>query len=138
MNEHVTLDECVAAFADFKRLLAPSGRLRLILPDAGHYLDVYQRHKAGDAVEFPYIDDIAEQDLAEDSRYGFTPMMAVNRIFRSYGHVFAYDAETASGLLRHCGFQSIERCGFREGGDERLLIDSEMRWPQSFCLEALV
>lgn len=134
--EHVSFDECVAVFADFKRLLAPGGTLRLLLPDAGKYLDLYQRYQAGERVEFPYIDASAEQDLAEDSRFGFTPMMAVNRIFRGYGHRFAYDVETVTAMLRHCGFHSIERRGFREGADEHLLIDSEMRWPQSFCVEA--
>ena len=108
----------------------------MIVPDGGLYLDLYNRSVRGESVEFPYLDAVGKQDLSEDSRYGFTPMMAVNRIFRGYGHQFAYDADTMANLLRQAGFTKIKRCTFRIGRMPDLLIDSELRAPQSLFMEA--
>ena len=63
-------------------------------------------------------------------------MMAVNRIFRGYGHRFAYDADTMANLLRQAGFGTVERCEFRRGRYAPLLIDSALRAPQSLVMEA--
>jgi predicted SAM-dependent methyltransferase len=135
--EHVTHADCLAALKELRRVLRSGGRLRVVLPDGGLYLRLYQAWGEGERVEFPYVDEAGQRDLAEDSRIGFTPMMAVNRIFRGYGHLFAYDAETLAVMLRHCGFREVESCEFRQGRDPRLLIDSEWRRPQSFYMEAV-
>ena len=108
----------------------------MIVPDGGLYLELYQRARGGAAVKFPYLDQIGRRDLAEDSRYGFTPMMAVNRILRGYGHQFADDADTMGNLLRQAGFVRIETTSFRTGRLPSLLIDSELRAPQSLVMEA--
>ena len=134
--EHVSHEECAHVLKDFYRLLQPGGTLRVIVPDGGLYLDLYNRSVRGESVEFPYLDAVGKQDLSEDSRYGFTPMMAVNRIFRGYGHQFAYDADTMANLLRQAGFTKIKRCTFRSGRMPDLLIDSELRAPQSLFMEA--
>lgn len=134
--EHVGHEECAAALRDFARLLRPGGTLRLLLPDGGLYLDLYRRARAGETVSFPYVDRAGERDLREDSRYGFTPMMAVNRIFRGYGHLFAYDEETVAKLLEQAGFRDIAQVRFREGRAPALLVDSELRAPQTLFMEA--
>ena len=133
--EHVSFQQCVKVAQDFFRILVPGGRLRIIVPDGGLYLDLYQKWKVGDRTPFPYVDPQGQRDLEEDSRYGFTPMMAVNRIFRGYDHRFAWDFETFERLLSHVGFVAIERSSFRQGADAMLLIDSEVRRPQSLFLE---
>jgi predicted SAM-dependent methyltransferase len=135
--EHVTYDQCVEVLREFKRVLRKRGVLRVVLPDAGLYLDLYQKRRQGLDVEFPYVGVVGERDLEEDSRVAFTPMMAVNRIFRGYGHLFAYDAETLCAMLEHCGFREVERCEFMKGRDQRLLIDSDVRRPQSLYVEAV-
>ena len=89
---------------------AAQGRtLKVIVPDSGPYLDLYQKSLAGYQVTFPYLEEVGQRDLDENSRYGFTPMMAINRIFRGYSHRFAYDAETVEGPLAQVGFIYITR-----------------------------
>lgn len=134
--EHVGHSECIGVLKEFFRILAPGGAVRIVVPDAGLYLDLYQRWKAGDTVPFPYVGGDGELDRLDDSRVQFTPMMAVNRIFRGYGHHFAYDFETLASMLSHVGFVKISRTGFGDGRMASLLIDSELRRPQSLYVEA--
>ncbi|HEY8154704.1 MAG TPA: methyltransferase domain-containing protein [Myxococcota bacterium] len=135
--EHLTVDACAEALRDLHRILAPGGVLRVIIPDGGLYIESYLRHRRGEPVEFPYVDAEGRADFLRDSHYGFTPMMAVNRIFRGYGHLFAYDHDTIRNLLVHAGFASVEPSSFRRGRLEALLIDSEVRAPQSLFVEAV-
>ena len=135
--EHVTYDQCLESLRDMYRILRCGAVLRVIVPDGGLYLDLYHRYQSGEKVEFPYVDDVGQVDLQLDSRYGFTPMMAVNRIFRGYGHLFAYDHDTMKNLLLKAGFKSVEKCTFRRGRVKELLIDSELRAPQSMFVEAI-
>jgi predicted SAM-dependent methyltransferase len=133
--EHVSFDECVEVARNFFRILVPGGRLRVIVPDGGLYLDLYQKWKSGDHTPFPYLHAEGLRDLEADSRCGFTPMMAVNRIFRGYGHQFGYDYETLEHMLGYVGFVDIRHVSFREGADPVLLIDAEDRRPQSVYVE---
>jgi hypothetical protein len=40
-------------------------------------------------------------------------------------------------LLLKAGFKSVEKCAFRSGRVKELLIDSELRAPQSMFVEAI-
>lgn len=120
--EHVTFDDCKAALKEFRRLLQPGGTARIIVPDGELYMELYARAKAGEPVTFPY------------SPPG-TPMMAVNRVFREYGHLFIYDAKTLGMLLQEAGFRSFERTEFLKGRDPTLLIDSPGRAVESLYVE---
>ncbi|WP_125931827.1 class I SAM-dependent methyltransferase [Thiosocius teredinicola] len=134
--EHIAYNECVSVFRDFFRLLAPGGVVRVIVPDGGKYLELYSRALKGEDVVFPYVGAAGKKDLEVDSQIKFTPMMAVNRIFRSYGHQFAYDAETLKAMLAHAGFIEAKQVEFGEGVDPKLIIDSSYREPQSLYIEA--
>lgn len=134
--EHISYSECNFALKEFFRILKPGGIVRIIVPDGGLYLDLYVKARNGQCVEFPYLGKVGKQDLAEDSRIKFTPMMAVNRVFRGYGHQFAYDYDTLAALLASAGFINVERVGFSRGARQELLIDSEYRAPQSLYIEA--
>jgi predicted SAM-dependent methyltransferase len=123
--EHVSFTQCGLMLKEFRRLLKPGGCVRIVVPDGELYLDLYQSAKMGDRIEFPYqsIDEV-------------TPMMCVNRVFREYGHLFAYDAKTLETLLLDAGFSHFEKLEFRRGRDKQLLIDSEDRKSESLYVEA--
>jgi predicted SAM-dependent methyltransferase len=129
--EHLTYAQCCGVLKDFRRVLQPGGVVRIVVPDAELYLDLYQNYKKGEFVEFPYV---SQQDLQN----GITPMMAVNRVFCDHGHLFAYDAKTLEMMLRNAGFADICKEGFRTGRDENLMIDSEERKIESLYIEAAV
>lgn len=133
--EHIEYHECIKVLSEFYRLLRPGGCVRLIVPDAGLYLNLYFRACHGDIVEFPYVGDVGRKDYEEDSKIAFTPMMAVNRIFRSYGHKFGYDYETLRSMLCNAGFRDVEKVSYRNGRVQELLVDSLYRSPQSLYVE---
>jgi predicted SAM-dependent methyltransferase len=133
--EHITYSQCFSVLKEFHRILTSNGVIRIIVPDGELYLDLYQKEKLGESVDFPYIGEVGKKHLEEDSRLGFTPMMAVNRIFRGYGHLFAYDGKTLEAMLKQAGFINICKEGFMKGRDMNLLIDSEERRPQSLYIE---
>lgn len=134
--EHIEHEQCVVVLREFFRVLVPGGVVRIVVPHGGLYLDLYAKARSGSPVSFPYVGPEGERDRLEDSRYGFTPMMAVNRIFRGYGHLFAYDYDTLAGFLAAAGFSDIREACFGEGRMTSLLIDSELRRPQSLYVEA--
>lgn len=128
--EHLTKDDARSLLAGLKPAMKPNGRVRIVVPDAELYLDIYMRRRAGESVLFPYE--------APDTQLSETPMDHVNRIFRNYGHLFAYDFTTMKKLLIDAGYRDIERCGFREGKVSKLLIDREDRKEESLYIEASV
>jgi predicted SAM-dependent methyltransferase len=111
---------------EFQRVLAPGGRLRLIVPDGGLYLKLYAEAATDPSVSFPLYDQAC-----------VTPIMYVNRCFRDHDHLYAYDFETFRYFLLKAHFSSIERRGFMDGADPALLLDSPERAPESLYLEAV-
>jgi len=64
--EHLTYGDCLNALLEFKRVLTPGGTLRVVVPDAELYFDLYQKHKAGEQVSFPYTHASARRLYAPD------------------------------------------------------------------------
>lgn len=133
--EHFSLPTVRFLFSEFHRLLSPGGTLRIVVPDAGRYLDLYARREAGETTdEFPY----EEEDRAIGLR---SPLVSVNRVFyidrdSVAGHRCMFDQSLLIELMTAAGFQGAQRREFRCGRDPRLLIDSEQRWIESICVEA--
>jgi len=125
--EHLPLDVVTKhVLPEFQRVLSRKGRLRLIVPDGELYLRLYSESRNGKAVTFPNLDENSA-----------TAMMHVNRCFREFGHLYAYDFETLRYFLVRAGFSLVERRSYMNGGDPALLLDSEKRAPESLYIEAI-
>lgn len=122
--EHIPFRSAIFHLGECYRILQPNGTMRLIVPDAEKYIDIYVQRKLGTNIKFPYQNDDET-----------TPIMSLNRVFRNHGHCYAYDYETLVELIRNSGFSSITKVDFREGKDPVLFLDSEWRAVESIYLE---
>lgn len=133
--EHFDLTDASTILCETKRVLAPGGILRIIVPDAGLYLSTYARQTAGDqTVSFPF----QAQQAADPA---WTPLLSVNRLFYQdrnspAGHRMLYDEAQLSRVLTLAGFHDIRRCEFGLGADSKLLLDTPARRIESLYMEA--
>ncbi len=137
--EHFSLPKVRFLLQEFRRLLRPGGTARVVVPDAGLYIDIYQRKMAGDrSASFPW--EIFDRDASG----GLTaPLVSVNRIFyldrdSPAGHRCMFDEVLLTELMTTAGFQNVRRASFRVGRDPFLLIDTETRAIESLYLEGSV
>jgi len=125
--EHIEFSSCQFVIEEIYRILMPSGIARIIVPDAELYLDIYEKKKKGENIFFPY----------ERNSSDYTPMMAVNRVFRGHEHKFAYDYETLKMMLHKAGFAEIKKEIYMSGKDVELLADTKERKIESLYVEAI-
>jgi SAM-dependent methyltransferase len=92
--EHLFKDEAERLMRESFRILKPSGRIRVCVPDLEHAVSLYQAGQRETAMEFFF----------SDSKRGY------------FGrHQYMYDFQMLSELLAGAGFDNIQRCAFREG-----------------------
>jgi predicted SAM-dependent methyltransferase len=127
--EHITRDECRCVLKECFRILEPSGVVRIVVPDAEVYIQCYNEWKEKGDVTLPY-------ESSPSSTIGYTPLMALNRVFREHGHKYCYDFYDIKQLLAEQGFRSIARASYLSGRRQDLLIDSADRMPESVYVEA--
>jgi predicted SAM-dependent methyltransferase len=94
MLEHLYHEDAKRLLADIHRVLKPTGRLRIAVPDLEHAVKLYQGGRKEEALS-----------------YFFVPSRAT--LYEQ--HHYMYDADLLSDCLDAVGFCEIERCGFREG-----------------------
>lgn len=128
--EHVTLNAADSIIAECFRVLTPGGLIRISVPDGHLYLKCYVDMIDGSASRaMPYA--------SEDNFFGlYAPIMSVNRIFRSHGHLFIHDFGSLRILLEKNGFTNVRQVSFGIGNNPDLLVDSKGREIESLYLEA--
>jgi predicted SAM-dependent methyltransferase len=124
--EHIPFESVKDNLNEFYRMLKPGGTLRIAVPDGELFIDLYNRHRNGEKVDIPKPDNRPEP----------TPMISINRIARSHGHLFMYDFETFKYMMEEVGFKDIKKETFRNGRNPKLLVDSELRRAESLYVEA--
>jgi predicted SAM-dependent methyltransferase len=122
--EHLEKSVATDIVRDFHRLLKPTGTLRIVVPDAELYIDLYVRARDGEAVKFPYMEG------------KYLPIEPLNRVFRDHGHLYAYDFSSMQEITLSAGFSSVTRVSFMHGRDPKLLVDSQERAIESLYVEA--
>lgn len=121
--EHVTQEEGRAIAAEIRRILAPGGCWRIVVPDAALLVGLYRD---------------APQRLMAMRGEGATAMESLNSYFRQrYEHQFLYDWETLEAMLASCGFAPVRRAAFGEGGVPDLLLDDATYRAESLYVDAL-
>jgi hypothetical protein len=63
--------------------------------------------------------------------------MAVGSLTQTHGHISVWDGDLLCALLREIGFTEVNEVAFKEGRDQRLLVDLEERKFGSFYVEAM-
>jgi predicted SAM-dependent methyltransferase len=83
---------------EVRRILEPGGKVRIGVPNGEYFIDQYvaYRSKNCDSIFAKHLD-------------GKTPMTMLNEIAHGFGHYFAYDFQTLSGMLREAGFVDTRR-----------------------------
>jgi predicted SAM-dependent methyltransferase len=95
--EHLTLAEGMAFLKDCRRVLRPTGVLRISTPNLD-WVWVISRYRSPD----PLSDDQALLGCLE-----------LNRAFHGWGHRFLYNYTTLTRVLRSAGFAAMVRCAYR-------------------------
>ena len=98
--EHIERDYAVRLFSHARKVMVPGGVLRVSTPDLVKLVDDY---RAGQVVRMEHGGWFPE-----------TPCRMVNEGMRMWGHTFVYDKAELVGLLRECGFNSIQRVQWGE------------------------
>lgn len=126
--EHFSRELAARVLRELHRVMVTGAIIRVIVPDAELYLDLYQKCKR-EVVAFPYVE---REKLACGE---ITPLMAINHMIFHYGHLYMYDFATLRKFLLDAGFREVERKRFGDGSSPHLL-DSPERECESLYVEA--
>lgn len=124
--EHLYFPNEVLPFlAEIRRVLAPEGRIRLVVPDVGRLIGAYV---AGDREFF------AARAAHWPGASGDGPLLPQFLAYAGVGpepahlldaHKFGYDFDTLAHLLVQSGFTGVTRSGFMASDDAVLRIDDQ-------------
>ncbi len=116
-------EEALAGVKEIRRVLSPSGTLRVIVPDIEKCIEAYVNQDAGfyaSRAKTWWWWSKSETRLEDFLAYaGAGPRPG--SFFES--HKFGYDFETLRHLLRKAGFGQVERSEFMQSSDPVLRID---------------
>ncbi len=125
-------EEALAVLRDIRRVLAPQGVLRVVVPDIGRTLRAYVAHDrrffAARRAQWPWWPR-AQSQLEEV--LGYAGVAAAPGTLG--GHRFGYDFETLRALLRTAGFRRIARSGYLQSRHRALRIDDTSHVARARC-----
>jgi len=137
--EHFELEtEAEPFLRECLRALRSGGVLRIVVPDAGAYLQAYSgawEPLAAMRPLEPMEDGWRDKWLGDVYR---TQMQLINAVFRQgHEHKYAYDEETLVLMLRQAGFSQVIPQHFGVSVYPEMASDSEARRTESLYVEAV-
>jgi predicted SAM-dependent methyltransferase len=130
--------EAPAFLRECWRCLQVGGVLRVIVPDAGLYLRLYQRDWDDLARTRPLVSTDGQYKDYWLSEIYETKMELINSVFRQNGeHKYAYDVDTLVKLLEKCGFAKVVPQAFGKSSTSELVLDRQDRARESLYVEAI-
>lgn len=117
-------------FAEFHRVLLPSGTLRIVVPDADRFM---RTHLSGIPEGWKSLG--FEGGIPADME---SSIEMVNHVFHQKGeHLFAWDFNAMELALRKAGFTKVIRQEYGKCVDPKLAIDQPNHAPYSLYVDAV-
>lgn len=129
--EHIEFDEFKSVTAEIHRILKKGSWVRIVVPDAQIYVELYAKHLSGNKISMPY----QEGDVSR-AKGTYSPVFSLNRIMHDHGHKFIYDFEIMKSVLENAGFSNVQKMAYQKTNDSRLAQDTEARAIESLYVEA--
>lgn len=144
MFEQVGYDVGLQVLKEVRRVLQPGGVLRLSTPDL-NVIRLLPDSKDPDVREYVRWSNRTFGSPAERDEID-SPVHALNRVMRAWGHTYIYDEDTLRRALHLSGFDHAVRCGPGESeyselrGTDRhaVLVGDIPNRVESLILEAVV
>jgi len=128
--EHLEYEEVEVLLAECHRLLAPNGRIRIGVPDAGIYLRAYSEDRR------EFFESL--QHLGGAARPLTTPIAVINQSFRMGGaHKFAWDFESLRAAFERAGFTAVKQFPSGQASRADLCLDDPSRAFETLYVEAV-
>jgi hypothetical protein len=113
--EHLSLEDFRTALANTRRMLAPGGVFRLIVPDLEARARLYLRaieEKSPDAAScFMRAAHLGDESTSR------TLLQRARRMFGGSAHLWMWDQYAIAAELERSGFEKIRRCDFGDSSD---------------------
>lgn len=123
--EHVTLEGAAQMYREWRRVIAPTGVVRIATPDLERLVTDYRddwrsRHEWIHWPEYAFID---------------SPVRMINVAMRAWGHEYLYDFGELKLRLEEAGFSDVRRVDIGQS-DDPTLRGLETRADSSLVVEA--
>lgn len=135
MIEHIPYVDALRMLTECRRVIKPSGRIRITTPDIAFLIDLYRSDRS--ALQEDYIRWSFDARIEWSSDR--SSCVVINNFVRDWGHQFIYDEGSLKHALMRAGFVGISRCRLNESEDPLLRdLENETRMPPGFLrLESL-
>lgn len=143
--EHLYRYEMVDLLKECHRVLKPTGRMRVVLPDLDLLVEYYRKHSMDDFARWVPKDrevwtyaDMFVVNFYAFEMGGMTKPPLMDRIREKFlrRHMWMYNAESFSGIMKHLHFKEIEKKAYRESSlPEVQQLDFHQE--NSFYIEAM-
>jgi predicted SAM-dependent methyltransferase len=124
--------------SECKRCLRPGGIVRIVVPDAGRYLKLYQGDWSGFVPVRPLVEENGQYRDFWLERVYRTKMEFINEVFRQgTEHKYAYDADTLMMKMRDAGFTRVIHQSYTVSAADGPPLDTQSRGGESLYVEGI-